>query len=157
MELRRFEEKDAAALNAIYHDTIHNVNKHDYTPEELEAWAATAPYTEESRIKDIKRWNKINPFVAAIGDVPVGFAELEDEGHINCFYVHHAYQGKGAGTILLSACEQEAKRLGFSRLYAEVSITAKPFFLKNGFTVIRPNLSETRGMFLKNYVMEKML
>ena len=155
MELRRYKEEDTAALNSIYYDTIHSINKRDYTPEELEAWAPSDPYTEEKKRKDIERFRSINPFVAVEGDVPIGFAELEDEGHINCFYVHHDHQGKGAGSMLMDACIKEAKRLGYSRLHAEVSITAKPFFLKKGFSVIRPNLSEIRGMSLKNYIMEK--
>ena len=49
------------------------------------------------------------PMVALQGDTVVGFAEFETSGHIDCFFVHHAFQGIGAGTILMNAIEQEVK------------------------------------------------
>lgn len=155
MELRRYKEEDTAALADIYHNTIHNVNKQDYTPEELEAWASSEPYTEEKKQKDIDRFKRINPFVVVEGNSPLGFAELEEKGHINCFFVHHEHNGKGVGKMLLSACEQEAKKLGYSRLFAEVSITARPFFSKQGFRVIKPLLCDIKGLKMKYYEMEK--
>ena len=155
MKLRRYKEQDTDALAAIYHDTIHSVNKQDYTPKELEAWAPSSEYTPEMRKKDTDRWNDINPFVVTENGEPVGFAELEDKGYINCFYVHHEHLGKGAGAMLMDACIKEAKRLGYSRVFASVSITARPFFLKRGFRVIRPELSNVGGLMMKFYEMEK--
>jgi len=156
MQIRRYKAQDTDTLAAIYHDTIHNINKNDYTPEELEAWAPTLEYTEEKRQKDTERWRRINPFVVvADSDVPLGFAELEEEGYINCFYVRHDSIGKGAGSMLLAACISEAKRLGYGRVFASVSITARPFFLKQGFRVVKPELSDVRGLMMKFYEMEK--
>ncbi|MFM5900284.1 MAG: hypothetical protein ACKPJH_04260 [Dolichospermum sp.] len=40
---------------------------------------------------------------------------------------------------------------------AEVSITAKPFFQHWGFTVVKEQEVERRGIKFKNYVMEKYL
>jgi len=83
----------------------------------------------------------------------VGFAELEEKGHINCFFVHHKHQGKGVGRILTSACIDEAKALGYKKIVTEVSITAKPFFLKMGFKVIEPTLCDISGLMMKYYIM----
>ena len=155
MLIRRYKIQDTDALNSIYHDTIHNVNKQDYTPEELEAWAPSGPYTEEKRNKDIERFKRINPFVAVEGTQPIGFAELEDEGYINCFFVRQDSIGKGVGKALLGACIAEAEQLGYRRVFAGVSITARPFFLKQGFRVVKPVLEDIRGIEMKFYEMEK--
>jgi putative acetyltransferase len=69
----------------IYYNAIHNVNRRDYTSEELEAWAPSNAYNEESYANDTARWSKIMPFVVAEGDNALGFAEPEDGGNVNCF------------------------------------------------------------------------
>ena len=157
MEIRRFRETDTAQLCDIYYNAIHNVNSANYTADELEAWAPSNSYNVESYAKDTARWSEIMPFVATQGSTALGFAELEEAGHINCFFVHHEHQGRGAGKMLLEACEDEAKRLGYDKIFAEVSITAKPFFVKMGYRVVRPVLCDIKGMMMKYYDMEKML
>ena len=154
MLLRRYEEKDTLQLCDIYYNTIHTVNKFDYTKEELEAWAPSNSYNEETYKKDTARWNKIRPFVVEENGVIYGFAELENEGHINCFFVHHEHQGKGVGKMLAKACINEAKALGYKEIVTEVSITAKAFFLNQGFTLISPTLCDISGLNMKYYIMK---
>lgn len=157
MELRRYRIEDTEGLQHIYYNTIHNINKRDYTPEELEVWAPSGTYTQDKKQKDIIRFTRINPFVVAEDDFPLGFAELEEKGHINCFFVHDEHGGRGIGSMLLKACETEAKQLGYNRMFAEVSITAKPFFQKKGFKVIKPILCDIKGLKMKYYEMEKLI
>ncbi|GAL15298.1 putative acetyltransferase [Vibrio astriarenae] len=57
----------------------------------------------------------------------------------------------------MSHVEQQAKQRGISRLYSHVSITARPFYERMGFTVIKEQLIEVRQHHLKNFVMEKRL
>ncbi|MBT7088103.1 GNAT family N-acetyltransferase, partial [bacterium] len=45
--------------------------------------------------------------------------------------------------------------LGVKRVYTEASITAKPFFEKRGFKVIKEQQVEKRGVKLTNFQMEK--
>lgn len=84
--------------------------------------------TEVTYEKDVKRWSRIKPFVAVENGVCLGFAELEDAGHINCFFVHHEHNRRGVGSLLMDACIKEARAHGYDKVHAEVSITAKPFF-----------------------------
>ncbi|NIR45834.1 MAG: GNAT family N-acetyltransferase, partial [Gemmatimonadetes bacterium] len=58
----------------------------------------------------------------------VGFTELDPNGHIDCFFVHHAWQRRGIGTRLMERVVETAVRDSIARLFAEVSITAEPFF-----------------------------
>jgi len=59
----------------------------------------------------------------------IGFAQLENNGHIDCFYVAHDFINKGVGSKLLLEIEGRAKLLNITKLFTEASITAKPFFL----------------------------
>lgn len=154
MILRRFKETDTKQLCDIYYNTIHQVNQTDYTKEELEAWAPSNSYNESTYKKDTLRWNKINPFIIEENGLLLGFAELEEKSHINCFFVHHEHQGRGIGTMLIDACIDEARKLECKKIITEVSITAKPFFLRKGFVITEPILCDINGMKMKYYQME---
>ena len=153
IQVRRYQDGDAKFLSRIYYNTIHTVDARDYTKEQIDAWA---PW---SSVQDYSGWQekleKIKPFVALINDKIVGFAEFEPNGHIDCFYVHHEFQGSGVGSALIHEIEKEAVDKSISRVYAEVSITAKPFFEAKGFHVVKQQAATIRGVELINFVMEK--
>ena len=48
-----------------------------------------------------------------------------------------------------------ANDLDLKRVFAELSITAKPFFEPKGFTVVKQQVVKIRGAELANYIMEK--
>lgn len=48
-----------------------------------------------------KKWSKVPPLVSLIAEKVVGFCEFETNGHIDCFYVHHKFQGCGVGGFLM--------------------------------------------------------
>ncbi len=150
--IKLYEEKDAPFLAAIFFNTIHNINSKDYSSEQINAWA---PPIEIERW--IKKWRKVPPFVAVLNDTIVGFAEFEENGHIDCFYCHHEYQRCGVGTVLMNTIEDEAKKNNIKTIYAEVSITAKPFFAEKGFKIVKEQSVNVRGINLTNFVMEKIL
>ncbi len=152
--IKSYEEKDAPFLASIYFNTIHNINIKDYSPEQINAWAPLSSVETEGWIK---KWHRVPPFVAVLNDTIVGFAEFEDSGHIDCFYCHHDYQRCGIGTALINAIEDEAKKNNIKKLFAEVSITAKPFFIAKGFKVVKEQSVNIRGVNLTNFVMERLL
>ena len=85
----------------------------------------------------------------------VGFAEFESNGHIDCFYVHHEWIGKGVGRALMKEIFIRAKKSNIKRVFVDVSITAKPFFREKGFKVINENRVFIDGVELINFRMEK--
>ena len=151
---RKYQPSDAQALADIYYHTIHNVNARDYSEAQINAWA---PESSLNLTGWKEKWSKLPPIVALSNHEIVGFAEFESNGHIDCFYVHHKFQGKSVGTCLMNAIEREANANNIKRIYAEVSITAKPFFEKKGFAVIKQQIVVIRGCELTNFVMEKSL
>lgn len=103
------------------------------------------------------RISKKKPFVAVENNRVVGFAELEDDGHIDYFYVHHEWQGKGVGKALYSTIEREAKNRKIPYLYAEVSLSAKAFFLNQVFEILEEKNNIICGVPAKNFIMKKIL
>lgn len=149
--VRSYKKSDCSELAKIYYSTIHNVNIKDYTEEQVNAWAPESSLEEDGWSK---KWEKLPPWVAVINDQIVGFTEFASSGYIDCFYCHHQYQGKGVGKALMSHVKSIANDRGITRIWAEVSITAKPFFEKQGFKVVKEQLVNLRGVELVNFVME---
>jgi putative acetyltransferase len=151
--LRTYQPDDAPALLTLFRDTIRRVNSRDYTPDQIRAWA--------SDDIDPQVWARrfAGRFVAVADEASraVGFAELEVSGHIDRVYVSADHQGQGVGRLLLSAVAKEAQRLGIDRLFAEASITARPFFESQGFVVLTPQVVSLRGVEFVNYRMERVL
>jgi putative acetyltransferase len=153
MIIRDYKLSDTKEIMKLFYDTIHEINICDYTQEQVDAWAPES--------MDYEVWHKRLqaklPYIAENNGQIVGFGELEVDGHIDCFYCHSKYQRKGIGSKLLSHIENTAKLQIIKRLYTEASITAKPFFEQKGFSVVTEQQVELRGVWLKNYVMEKHL
>ena len=85
--------------------------------------------------------------VAVEGGVIVGFADLGPDGYLDRLYVHRDWQGRGVASALCDA-------LPAART-THASITARPFFEKRGYQVLRAQQVERRGILLTNYIMEK--
>lgn len=149
--IRDYTPDDAQQLANIYYYTIHNINIRDYSEDQVNAWAPSSSL-ELTGWK--KKWNTITPMVALINNKIVGFTEFETNGHIDCFYVHHEYQGLGIGSSLMNEIFNRATDLNLKRVFSEVSITAKPFFESKGFYVVQQQNVEIRGVKLTNFIME---
>lgn len=63
----------------------------------------------------------------------------------------------GIASQLLQRVEAEARRQGLSRIRTEASRTARPFFEKRGFTLVKAQKVEKRGQLLENFLMEKQI
>ena len=59
------------------------------------------------------------------------------------------------GTQILECLEAKAKDLGINKIFTEASITAKPFFERHKFIIIKKQEVERRGQKLFNFAMEK--
>ena len=152
--IKKYAIADAKELADIYYYTIHNINIWDYSKEQVSAWAPESCLELDGWKK---KWENLPPIVAVIDDKIFGFAEFENNGHIDCFYVHHQFQGQGVGSALIKEIEQQSVQKNISRIFSEVSITAKPFFLNKGFVVVKNQIVTIRGVELSNSVMEKIL
>ncbi|GAB4345482.1 MAG: GNAT family N-acetyltransferase [Leptolyngbyaceae cyanobacterium] len=151
IKIRLFEAQDIEQIARLFHDTVREVNIHNYSSDQVRAWAPDDIH--------FRNWMEVcstrYTYVADDAGVIVGFGELEANGHIDCFYCHKNYQRCGVGRRIYQAIEAKAVELLVNRLFIEASITAKPFFQKMGFSVLREQEVTCRGETFINYAMEK--
>ncbi len=147
MELRRYESSDCKEVAELFYNTVHIINAKDYTKEQLDVWA-----TQEV---DLEKWNQSlqehYSVVAVDNEIIVGFGDIDKDGYLDRLYVHADYQRKGIATAICKQLEQAVE----GKITTHASITAKPFFEKRGYRVVRKQEVERRGIFLTNFVMEK--
>lgn len=144
MRIRAYRSEDCPALAELFYDTVHTVNARDYGPEQLDAWA-------DGRV-DLAAWDRSflahTTLVAEEDGTVVGFADLAEDGYLDRLYVHRDWQGRGVAAALCDA-------LPGARV-THASITARPFFEKRGWRVVREQQVERRGVLLTNFVMERL-
>ena len=134
-------------ITELFYSTVHTVNAKDYTKEQLDVWA-----TEQV---DLEKWNQSlqeHYSIVAIEDgVIVGFGDIDKTGYLDHLFVHANYQGRGIATAICNQLEQVVK----GDITTHASITAKPFFEKRGYRVVKEQQVERQGIFLTNFCMEK--
>lgn len=151
--LRPYREEDLPTLLQLFHETVHTVAAKDYSPAQLAAWA---PGVERM---DQARWNSTllaHHSLMAIWEGRVaGFADMDETGYLDRLYVHKDCQGRGVATFLVEALEAQALRQGLTTYTTHASKTARPFFEKHGYQVVKEQTVERLGTTLVNYLMEK--
>ena len=151
--LRPFHIDDAPQLLQLFKQTVREVNVAHYTTEQIAAWASD----EIDEAAWAARFSGRFAIVAEAEDEIAGFAEMEANGQIDRFYVSTRHQGQGVGHALLTALVDHAQQCNITRLSADVSITARPFFERQGFVVIEPQTVTLRGVEFLNYRMTRSL
>ena len=144
--IRRYQPGEEAALFEVYFTAIHLVACHDYTVEQVEAWAP--------RNLDMTLWRNrirgINPFVADLNGELVGYADVQSNGYIDHFFVSGKHPRRGIGSLLMKRILAEANSLAVASLTSHVSRTAQPFFANFGFVVTEQRYPEVRGIVIPN-------
>jgi putative acetyltransferase len=153
IRVRDYRPSYLDALIALWRGSIRQIASRDYTREQIMAWAPDRVDREAAAARNLSR----RVWVAEIGDVVVGYTDLESTGHLDRLYVHADFQRLGVASALLLAVEAAAAEQAIIRLFSEVSITAKPFFERRGFHVIAPQTVMFNGYEYLNYRMEKHL
>ncbi|MDY5015530.1 MAG: GNAT family N-acetyltransferase [Eubacteriales bacterium] len=135
----------------MFYDTVHTVNAADYTPAQLDAWAP--------RRIDADAWARSLSahftVVAETDGVISGFGDIDAGGYLDRLYVHRNYQRRGIASGIAERLERYAVRCGAARISTHASFTARPFFEKRGYRVLRENTVIRHGTALTNFIMEK--
>lgn len=153
-DLRILKESDTTEMKELFCSTVLNINIKDYTKEEVEDWASCG--------ENADRWKELiseNRFIGAFDrdNRLVGFSSMNKDGYLHSMFVHKDCQGRGVATSLLSEVEKIAADFGVTEITSEVSITAKPFFEKRGYNVIKEQRHKAKKLELTNFVMKKVL
>jgi putative acetyltransferase len=151
--MRPFLLADAPILADILRASIEQLTTDDYTEAQQSAWASAADDEQAFSVHLAKRLT----LVATLEGSAVGFASLEEDDHVAMLYVHPAVARRGVGTMLVDALEKLSAARGTTRLTADASETARPFFEHRGYVGQRRNTVSCGGEWLVNTTMEKHL
>jgi len=147
MVIREYQPLDCEVLAELFYNTVHTVNVKDYTKEQLDVWATGNV--------DLEKWNQSfeehYSLVAIDDEEIVGFGDINKAGYLDRLYVHSEYQRKGIATAICNQLEHAVQ----GNIVTHASITARPFFEKRGYRVMKEQQVKRQGVLLTNFIMEK--
>lgn len=151
MEFREYKNTDLHAVMDLFYVTVHEVNKNDYSEEQLDAIAPK----DANEYHWEKSLEKNHTIVVEEDDKLIAFGNIGKTGYLDRLYVHPNYLRKGIASKLVEELEEYAKKHGSHVINVTSSITSKAFFESKGYAVIEEQINERRGERLLRYLMEK--
>lgn len=152
MKLRIYRPGDLEEIYQLFYDTVHFVNRADYSPEQLDAWAP--------RQMDRSRWEQSlaehETWVAGRGK-DRGVRRFGAEWLSGSAVCAERFCPQRGCVRFAPPAGSAAVRQGCRRMDTEVSITARPFFEHRGYRVVKRQEKLLRGQVFVNFVMEKIL
>lgn len=146
--VRKYESRYLSDMARLFYDTVHTVNRADYTRRQLDAWADGRP--------DLERWDKSfsrhNSLLVFDGEKLVGFGDMDSTGYLDRLYVHRCYQRCGIARLICRMLEEHS---GLDSFSVHRSLTARPFFEKMGYETVRSQQVTRHGVQLTNFIMIK--
>lgn len=98
----------------------------------------------------------------------IGFGDMDNTGYLDRLYVHKDYQGRGVATAICDRLEEDfclsrgrllqnsaVQKRKNDTFTTHASITARPFFEKRGYTVVKAQQVVRKGISIRNYIMRK--
>jgi len=151
VDIEEYQDSDLIELIELFRDTVHNINAKDYNKIQLDTWAPK----KIDKDKWEKRLKSNYSIIAKNDRQIVGFGELTKAGHIDMLYVHKDHQGQNIGRDIIERLTDKAKEIGIQELTTDASITARPFFEKQGFKAIAQQTPIRNGIEFINFKMTK--
>lgn|SRR3989338_5775173 len=152
MKIRFAQDKDYAAMARLHRQTIRTVNAKDYPDKTIRVWSGRTNANKFRESASIcKRW------VGVEDNKVIGFCDhgLEGNGELWGLYIHKDYIGKGVGSRLLKVAEASLKKQGCKKVKIKATITAKEFYKKQGYKVVRKALHKMGEIKVPIYIMMK--
>jgi ribosomal protein S18 acetylase RimI-like enzyme len=134
----------------LHRGTIRHINSKDYPEDAISAWSGrTSTARFRSSAKKVKRW------VAVVDEKVVGFCDHNFKCELGGLYTHKDFQGKGVGKKLMEKAEASMKKQGCKKIKIQSTITAKGFYQKMGYKVIKKSFHRVNDKKLEIFIMSK--
>lgn len=150
IEIKEALPDDLNTIKELIVLSIREVCNRDYDQEQIEAWVGAIEELQHERIIA----DDLYSIVAVDGEEIVGFASLQSLEYLDFLYIHPEYTQRGIGNALFEQLTRYALDNGATKMSSDVSITARPFFLKKGFKIISNNEVFIDQIALTNHRME---
>lgn len=142
--------EDFPQVRRVFKDAVLNIGVCAYTEEQVRVWAAFAddPQFDEQLKEGVT-------IVAEQQGEVVGFGQLHPLNHIALLYVDSRHANQRIGSALANRLERRAQDAGMKAVSVEASKIAKPFFEKQGYTVLEKEIIDRNGIEFERYLMHK--
>lgn len=141
MNIRPWLPHELPQLSHIFLRAVHETASQHYSPAQIAAWAQV----DETRWKSKLAQSQVR--VAVIHSQPVGFITRIGR-YVDMLFVDPDYNRQGIASALL-----QPWIMSESELTVDASITAKPFFERHGFQVLKQQRVACRGEWFTNFHM----
>ena len=152
MKIRKFRITDAVELARMHRETIKAINIKNYTKEQIKVWATASA----KRWRENAKAKNSTILVALDKNKLIGFIQLKDS-EVKALYVHKDYLERGIGKVLLKKLEETSYKKDIKKLKCSSTITAKNFYKKHGYRIIKKTKYQIGNQKLTTYEMEKIL
>lgn len=137
MEIRILRGHEIKMANQFIKDVFLQCLSFNYSSKGIQEFMNT--FDDENILSLMK--SKHLMMIGAIDDKLVGVIGVRDLKHIQCLFVDSQYQRQGIGTQLLNY----AKNLMYGKVSVHADLSAKDFYLHNGF-VVSGKVEEIQGI-----------
>lgn len=151
IKIRNANISDLPELKSLFTESVRRVCCNNYTAIQIQAWLDVA--LNDQRWLDMIKNQKV---VLAVNDnIILGFGSIDNFNYLDMFFVHAKYQRLGIANLIFNEIERIARDQSPLALWANVSITAVPFFKKKGFVIEKEQEINCQGIILNNFKMSK--
>lgn len=152
MKIRLARDEDYAGIARLHRATIRNINSADYPKDIIDLWSARS---KAKRFRDSA--NKCKRWVAIEKDKIIGFCDHGFNCELWGLYIHKDFVGKNIGSLLIKKAEESMKKQGFKKISLKSTITAKNFYKKYGYRVVKKDFHKIGDKKMLIYIMTKIL
>lgn len=151
--LRDYRAEDLEAVVGLFQASVHGLAAAHYGAAQRRAWAPA--------VADLQAWQArlavLQVRLAEVRGALAGFIGFARNGHIALLYSSPRYARQGVATALYLDAEVSLKHLGAEALFTEASLTAQPFFARQGFHLEQLQRVFRGAVALPRYAMRKQL
>ena len=151
--IRLAQPADIAALTELIQASVRELQKDDYSPEQLDGALGSVFGVDRRLIGDgtyfvvesdgvlagCGGWSRRKTLFGSDqlpGREDALLDPAEDAAKIRAFFVHPAFARKGVASLILDTCEDAAAREGFTRLEMGATFTGVPFYRSRGYAEV---------------------
>ncbi|MNQ05629.1 putative N-acetyltransferase YafP [compost metagenome] len=151
--LRDYRAADLEALVELFGASVHRLGVADYEQAQRQAWAPAHA--------DLQAWQvrlaALQVRLAEHGEQLAGFIGFTASGHIELLFSAPQHARQGVATALYRDAEACLRSLGVTSAFTEASLTARPFFARQGFSVEQAQTVARGAVTLQRFAMRKPL
>lgn len=151
MEVRPLLVGEIPALAELYRDSVLRLGSLAYAPPQIAAWASypdDAPKFTETLKQGIS-------LVSVEGGELAAFGQLNPSDCVSLLYCGGRFARRGHATAIYRQLEAAARRQKIAVLRTTASRVSRPFFEKQGFSLVEVERNIFKGVEFERFKLEK--